>query len=424
MNHLPLNVLAPRHHPAIWAFLAVTSSLVILGGLETDGRLLTVLNTAGWLTLGAILGWHLKVLQQWPAEPLVPRLLLTHLLGHALLLTGLWVGWWLLYQPSPPAPGLSALAAGLGLCWPFMHSAIGLVGSVVVLIASVSGTAHAWLTTPFAWLGMLALGFGAAFITFVRATHAQQPATPKPLRWFWVGVVFNLDKPPKPVAESLARAMRVGAGKSWAIAGIVLAVSVLISLIAFFRPETRPSLLAMLFPAWMAGLLTMPPLVHLNSMRSLDRLWLTGAFKTRRAFAQAVVKANLKHVRLMYTIAIFVLIGVMFAEPGLGFDGLSLIFLLFGASVAFPGLTVWTTQATTRRMPIAITVALATVVSLLATYAMVVNDLLFEDPTTQLATFAAISVAAQFLGVRWTGQMLSEQAPSAVSVARLRVMSD
>ena len=60
----------------------------------------------------------------------------------------------------------------------------------------------------------------------------------------------------------------------------------------------------------------------------------------------------------------------------------------------------------------------------LATYAMVVNDLLFEDPTTQLATFAAISVAAQFLGVRWTGQMLSEQAPSAVSVARLRVMSD
>ena len=102
----------------------------------------------------------------------------------------------------------------------------------------------------------------------------------------------------------------------------------------------------------------------------------------------------------------------------------TLIFLLFGASVAFLGLTVWTTQATTRRMPIAITVALATVVSLLATYAMVVNDLLFEDPTTQLATFAAISVAAQFLGVRWTGQMLSEQAPSAVSVARLRVMSD
>ncbi len=424
MSRLPLTVLGPRHHPVIWGFGAVATSIVILGALDIDGRLQTVINTAAWLVLGAILGWHLKMLQQWPAGALVPRFLLTQLLGHVLLLAGLWGAWWLLMRPSLPASSLSLLAAGLGLCWPFMYSAIGLVGSVAVLIASVSTTIQTWFTAPLAWLGVLTLGLLGLSVTLVRATRAQQPATPKPLRWFWIGVLFNLDKPPKPVAESLARAMRVGAGKSWAIAGIILAVTVLISLIAFFQPETRPSLLAMLFPAWMAGLLTMPPLVHLNSIRSLDRLWLTGAFKTRRAFAQAVVRANLKHVRTMYITAMLVLIGVMFAEPGLGLDGLSLIFLLFGASVALLGLTVWTTQATARRLPIAITVGLATVVALLASYAMVVNDLLFEDPTTQLATFAGISVATQFLGVQWTGRMLSQQAPSAVSVARLRFMSD
>jgi len=409
MSPLPLTVLGARHHPLIWGFGAVAASLVVLGALNIEGRLPIVINTAGWLVLGAILGWHLKTLQRWPAAPLVPRFLPTHLLGYALLLAGLWVGWWLLARPSLPAASLSVLAAALGLCWPFMYSAIGLVGSVAVLIASASTTIQAWLTAPFAWLGVLTLGFLGLSITFIRATRAQLPATPRPLRWFWIGVLFDRDKPPKPVAESLARAMRVGAGKSWAIAGIILAVTVLISLIAFFRPETRPSLLAMLFPAWMAGLLTMPPLVHLNSMRSLDRLWLTGAFKTRRAFAQAVVRANLKHVRAMYVTAMLVLIGLMFAEPGLGLDGLSLIFLLFGASVAFLGLTVWTTQAAARRLPIAITVALITVVALLASYAVVVNDLLFEDPTTQLATFAGISVATHFLGVRWTIHLLSRQ---------------
>lgn len=406
MSRLPPTVLGPRHHPVIWGLGAVATSLVALGALDVEGHLLTVIGTAAWLALGAILGWHLKTLQRWPAAPLVPRFLLTHLLGHTLLLVGLWVGWWLFVRPSLPASSLSFLAAVLGLCWPFMYSAVGLVGSVVLLVASASTTIQTWSTAPIGWLGVLTLGFLGLLFTLIRVTRAQQPATSKPLSSFWIGVLSNRDKPPKPIAESLARAMRVGAGKSWALAGIILAITVLISLIAFFQPETRPSLLAMLFPAWMAGLLTMPPLVHLNSMRSLDRLWLTGAFKTRRAFAQAVVRANLKHVRAMYITAMLVLIGVMFAEPGLGLDGLSLIFLLFGASVAFLGVTVWTTQATARRLPIAITVALAVVVALLASYAAVVNDLLFEDQTTQLATFAAISAAVHFLSVRWAGRML------------------
>lgn len=48
MKRLPLNVLGPRHHPAIWGIGAAVISLVILGALGVDGRLLTSVNTACW----------------------------------------------------------------------------------------------------------------------------------------------------------------------------------------------------------------------------------------------------------------------------------------------------------------------------------------------------------------------------------------
>lgn len=424
MNRLPVNALWPRHHPVIWGVGALTISLVILGSVDVYDRLLIFVNTACWLALGTILGWHLRTLQQWPAAPVIPRCLLTHMLGHSLLLIGLWIGWWLLVLPAPPAPSLALIAAGLGLCWPFTSSIISIGGSALVLGASVSTTLQAWFASPSSRLSIVAVLLLGLLIILFRGSRTQQPATPKPLRWLWLGTLLDLDKPPKPVAESLARAMRVGAGKSWALAGIVLAVTTLISLVAFFRPETRPSLLAMLFPAWMAGILTMPPLVHLNSMRSLDRLWLTGAFKTRRSFAQAVINANLRHVQRMNTTALFLLIGVIFIEEDVGYDGMSLVFLLFGASVALLGLTVWTTQAYARRLGIAVAIGIATLAALLASYTVLVNDLLFDEPMTQLIVCAGVSVAAQFLGVRWAGHLLSQHAPAAVSVRTMRVMPD
>lgn len=423
MNRLPLNALWPRQHPVTWGLGALAVILIMLSAVGS-GHLLMFANTVCWLVFGTILGWHLKTLQQWPAAPLIPRFLLTHVLGHSLLLVGLWIGWWLLVRPAPPAPALALIAAAVGLCWPFTSSVIGLGGSALVLGASFSTTLQVWFASPSAWSGIVAVLSLGLMTILMRGSRAQQPATPKPLRWFWLGVLFDLDKPPKPVAESLARAMRVGAGKSWALAGIILAVTTLISLVTFYRPETRPSLLAMLFPAWMAGFLTMPPLVHLNSMRSLDRLWLTGAFKTRRSFAQAIVAANIKHVRRMNTTALLLLIGVIFVEEDVGYDGMSLVFLLFGASVGLLALTVWTTQAYAKRLRIAVAIAIATIAALLGSYTVLVNDLLFDEPMTQFIVCAGISVAAQFLGVRWAGHLLSKQAASVVSVPRVhRILS-
>lgn len=423
MKRVSLSALWPWQHPVTWGLGALAITLIMLSAVGS-GRLLMFAITVCWLVFGTILGWHLKTLQQWPAAPLIPRFFLTHVLGHSLLLVGLWMGWWALARPAPPAPSLALTAAAIGLCWPFTASVIGLGGSALVLGASISTTLHPWFASNSHWPGTVAILSLGLVITLMRKSQALQPATPKPLRWLWLGVLFDLDKPPKPVAESLARAMRVGAGKSWALAGIILAVTTLISLVTFFRPETRPSLLAMLFPAWMAGILTMPPLVHLNSMRSLDRLWLTGAFKTRRSFAQAVVTANIKHVRRMNTTALLLLIGVIFVEEDVGYDGMSLVFLLFGASVALLALTVWTTQAYAERLRIAVAIAIATVAALLGSYTAFVNDLLFDEPITQFIVCAGFSVAAQFLGVRSAGHMLSQQTIGVVSPPRVRLWSN
>jgi hypothetical protein len=237
-------------------------------------------------------------------------------------------------------------------------------------------------------------------------------------------MLLDHDRPPKPIAESLALALRVGARQSWILTGIILAITSLVTLVTVFRPEARPDLLAMLFPVWMVGMLSMPALVHVNSVRSLDRLWLTGAFKTRRTFARAVVAANTKHVGRMNIAAMCLLLVFMLFDDRIAAAGMAIVFLIFGASMALLAVTVWATQDYPRRLPIAVTVAAMTVVALLASYAVVVNDLLFDDAMTELATAAAITIVAKFIGVRWAGNTLS-RAPFAIgaSTARPRLLS-
>jgi hypothetical protein len=81
-------------------------------------------------------------------------------------------------------------------------------------------------------------------------------------------------------------------------------------------------------------------------------------------------------------------------------------------------LTVWTTQSHTRRLPIAIFVAAIIVLAMLASYAVLVNDLLFDDPIVQMTVCVGISLAAQVVGVRWAGYMLSQQSFSVGASAR------